>query len=134
MRMIQRKQRQQEALEEVKNLLNEADDEIELILVEGSRDENALRFLGYHGIVEVCAHIDQTEQDIAIKLSENVSRVLVLTDFDKKGKMKANRLSDLLEAEGVQVYRDTRRKIGKLMAILGIRTIESFDNIAENLS
>ncbi len=132
--MMQRKQRQLEALEEVKTLLKDVDDEIELILVEGSRDEDALRFLGYTGIVDVCTHIDQTEQDIAIKLAESVSRVLILTDFDEKGKMKANRLSDLLEAEGVHVLRDSRRKVGKLMRILGIRTIESFDNIAEDLS
>lgn len=134
MRMIQRKQRQIEALEEVKTLLRDANDEIEMILVEGTRDEDALRFLGYSGIVEVCSHIDQTEQDIAIKLAENVSNVLVLTDFDDKGKMKANRLSDLLEAESVRVYRDLRRKIGKLMGVLGIKTIESLDNIAKNAS
>jgi len=132
--MIQRKQRQIEALEEVKTLLRDANDEIEMILVEGTRDEDALRFLGYSGIVEVCSHIDQTEQDIAIKLAENVSNVLVLTDFDDKGKMKANRLSDLLEAESVRVYRDLRRKIGKLMGVLGIKTIESLDNIAKNAS
>ena len=130
--MIQRKQRRLEALEEMRNLLREADDEIRLILVEGTRDEEALRFLGYSGIIDVCAHFGRTEQDIANKLAENVSSILVLTDFDEKGRTKASRLSTLLEAEGVRVYRDMRRKIGKLMGVLGINTIESLDNIVED--
>jgi 5S rRNA maturation endonuclease (ribonuclease M5) len=129
--VITRRERQQEALEEIKNILRGGDAEVGIILVEGSRDADALRALGASIEVEVSSHVSQTEHDVAKGLADKTGSVLVLTDFDRKGRYQATRLSQLLEAEGVRVNRELRRKIGKLMGILGVKTVESLDNVAE---
>ena len=131
--MTFRRERQREALEEIKNILRSEDKEIGIILVEGSRDANALRILGATFEVEISSHVGQNEHDVADDLSEKTRSVLVLTDFDQKGIYQAARLSDLLEAEGVRVHRELRRKIGMLMGIIGIKTVESLDDVAEGL-
>lgn len=129
--MTSRRERQQEALEDIKSILRGEDGGTGIILVEGSRDEDALRILGASVEIEVSSHVDQTEHDVAKDLAEKTRSVLVLTDFDLKGRYQAARLSALLEAEGVRVHRELRRKIGKLMGILGVKTVESLDNVAE---
>lgn len=129
--MTSRRERQQEALEDIKSILRGEDGGTGIILVEGSRDEDALRILGASVEIEVSSHVGQTEHDVAKDLAEKTRSVLVLTDFDLKGRYQAARLSALLEAEGVRVHRELRRKIGKLMGILGVKTVESLDNVAE---
>ena len=129
--MVTRRERQHEAMEEVKNILRGGDAEAGIILVEGSRDADALRALGTSADIEVSSHVGQTEPDVAKGLADKTGSVLVLTDFDKKGRYQATRLSQLLEAEGVRVHRELRRKIGKLMGVLSVKTIESLDNVAE---
>lgn len=132
--MNTRRERQREALEDIKSILRGEDEEIGIILVEGPRDAEALRILGSSVRVEVSSRVGQTEPDVAKGLAEKSRSVLVLTDFDEEGRKLAARLSELLEAEGVRVRRELRRKMGRLMGILGVKTVESLDDAAEEVS
>jgi 5S rRNA maturation endonuclease (ribonuclease M5) len=130
--MTTRSERQREALDELKTILRGEEEPMRFILVEGARDVEALRFLGVNTPIDVCSHVGQAEHDIAAHISERTRSVLVLTDFDEKGVILAKRLTKLLEAEGVQVQVDLRRKIGRLMGVLGLKTVESIDNWITN--
>lgn len=132
--MNTRRERQREALEDIKSILRGEDGEIGIILVEGPRDAEALRILGSSVKVEVSSRVGQTEPDVANGLAEKSRSVLVLTDFDEEGRKLAARLSQLLESEGVRVRRELRRKMGRLMGILGVKTVESLDDAAEEVS
>jgi len=124
-----RGERQREALDELEATLRGEDEPIGFILVEGIRDVKALRFLGVIAPIDVCSHVGQAEYDIAASISVKTNSVLVLTDFDETGGAQAKRLTELLTAEGVQVQVGLRRKIGRLMGILGLKTVESIDNL-----
>ena len=127
--MTTRWERRSEALEELKSILTEKHQDVELVLVEGHRDVEAIKKLGAFMPVEVSSHIGKIEHDVATDLSHKTREILILTDFDEEGGSKAKRLSRLLEAEGVNVHRELRRKFGKLMGVLGVKTIESLDDI-----
>jgi 5S rRNA maturation endonuclease (ribonuclease M5) len=124
--MVTRRERQQEALEELKLMLGEAPG---IILVEGVRDVEAVKALSPQSTVEVFSHVGQTEHDVVDAIAAKTRSILVLTDFDEKGASIAKRLTQLLEAEGVRVDREARGKIARLMGILGVKTIEALDDI-----
>ena len=132
--MVTRRERQREALEELKAILILEHGDVRLVLVEGHRDVEAIKNLNASMPVEVSSHTGKTEHDIAVDLSRKARDILVLTDFDEEGRSKAKRLSQLLETEGVHVQRDLRWKIGKLMGVLGMNTIESLNNICDDSS
>ena len=131
--MTPRGERQREAFDYLKAILIGGDYGVEFILVEGTRDVEALRFLGVTTPIDVFSHVGQAEHDVAAHISAKTRSVLVLTDFDEKGVSLAKRLTGLLAAEGVQVQVELRRKIGQLMSILGLKTVESLDDwVAKN--
>ena len=51
--------RKRDALERLKLLLSEVERSVDLVLVEGPRDVEALRYLGYAGEVATCAKFVQ---------------------------------------------------------------------------
>ncbi len=126
--MTTRSERWREAFDELKVILTGGGYEVEFILVEGTRDVDALRFLGATVPIDVFSHVGQVEHDVAANLSAKTRSVLVLTDFDETGASLARRITELLVAEDVQVQIELRRKIECLMGILGLKTVESLDN------
>jgi len=126
-----RLQRQREAFDELKQILTSEDYGIDFILVEGTRDVDALRALGVTLPIDVYSHIRYMEHDIALYISKKTRYMLILTDFDDTGVKLAKRITALLTAEGVRVQADLRKKIGQLMGILCLRTIESLDDWME---
>ncbi len=127
--MPTRSERQSEALKELEAVLRGEDEPIEFILVEGTRDVQALRFLGVAAPIDVCSHVGRAEHDIAANISARTRNALVLTDFDETGRDQAKRITELLTAEGVRVQVELRRKIGRLMSVLDLKTVESIDNL-----
>ncbi len=127
--MPTRSERQTEALEELNAVLRGEDEPIEFILVEGTRDVEALRFLGVTAPIDVSSHVRKAVHAIADNISTKTRSVLVLTDFDEAGRAQAKRLTELLTAEGVHVQIDLRKKIGRLMGVLDLKTVESIDNL-----
>ena len=130
--MTTRTERKREARDELKAILSGEDYEVEFILVEGTRDVEALRFLGVTTPIDVFSHVGQVEHDIATHISERARSILILTDYDEKGVILAKRLTELLTAEGVLIQAELRKKIGHLMGILGLKTVESLDDWVAN--
>jgi 5S rRNA maturation endonuclease (ribonuclease M5) len=125
--MVTRRDRQAEAFEELKTLLHGKDEPLCFILVEGTRDVDALRRLSVTVPVDVFSHVGQLEHDIASHIAAETKTVLVLTDFDEKGMSLAKRITNLSSSEGVIVQIELRQKIGRLMGVLGLKTIESLN-------
>src|SRR5512137_95050 len=113
--MTTRTERQREAQDELKAILSGEDYEVEFILVEGTRDVKALRFLGVTTPIDVFSHVRQVEHDIVVHVSSRTRSILILTDYDEKGMILARRLTELLTAEGILVQVELRKKIGRLM-------------------
>jgi 5S rRNA maturation endonuclease (ribonuclease M5) len=129
--MTSREERRREAFEELKAILAGGDYGIEFILVEGVRDVEALRFIGVTAPIDVFSHVGQLEHDVASRIAARTRSALVLTDYDATGISLAKRITELLAAEGVSVQVDLRRKIGRLMGVLGLKTVESLDDWVE---
>jgi 5S rRNA maturation endonuclease (ribonuclease M5) len=132
--MTTRGERQREAFEELRAILTGGDYGVDFILVEGTRDVDALRFLGVTAPIDVFSHVGQAEHDVAASIAIRTRNALVLTDFDDTGISLAKRITELLAVEGVRVQIDLRRKIGKLMSVLGLKTVESLDDWEEKNS
>jgi len=122
-----------DALERLRLLLLDAEESVDLVLVEGPRDVEALRSLGYGGKVATCNRYCVNDAELAEAISSDSERVLVLTDFDREGGELNTRLSGLLEHMGVKVEKALRGEVARLMAALGIRVVEALDNVSESL-
>jgi len=98
-----------------------------LVIVEGKRDEKALQKLGLENIIPLNG---VSPADVAINLYNSgiKKEVVVLTDFDRKGRALALELGRILQAYKIRVN-------GKLRAQLrgfGKGKIEDFKH-AENI-
>jgi 5S rRNA maturation endonuclease (ribonuclease M5) len=122
-----------DALERLRLLLLDAEERVDLVLVEGSRDVEALRSLGYGGRVATCNRFCVNEAELAEAIAIESGRVLVLTDFDREGAELNTRLSELLEHMGVAVDKTLRGEVARLMAALEVHVVEALDNVSESL-
>ena len=130
---MRRDEERREALEELRRLLLEAERAGEVVVVEGMRDVEALRALGFGGEVVVYSKGGVPEADLVEGFAEGCSTILLLTDFDEEGRRLYRRLARHLEMRGVRVDRGLRRRVGRLMALLGVHAIEALDDVAEGL-
>ncbi|MBI4020427.1 MAG: hypothetical protein HY367_03780 [Candidatus Aenigmarchaeota archaeon] len=94
-------------------------------IVEGVRDERALKTLGINKIVRISGKplVTVVEQ---IACSGEPSKVVILTDFDRKGRAIAARLRALLELRRIPV--DMRLR--NMLMQYGKGRIEDFNGIA----
>jgi len=106
---------------------------VSAVVVEGPRDVEALRRVGYNGRVEVCTRFGVSDSDLTESLAREVDSVVLLTDFDEEGRRINRDLTRLLERKGVKVEAGLRRRLGRLMAALGIYTVEALDNAVSRL-
>jgi len=97
------------------------------------RDVDALRRLGFRGRVEVCSRVRVSDSDLVEGLARLGGVVVILTDFDEEGRWLNRRLSRLLERRGARVEKNLRRAVGRLMAVLGVYTVEALDDVGEGL-
>lgn len=122
-----------QALLELDLLFEEIEDSVEVVIVEGSRDLVALRRLGFNGRIETYSKVGISDGDMVENLATSYNNIILLTDFDREGRMLNDKLSHLLERRGVKVEKSLRRAMGRLMAVLGVYTIESLDNIENKI-
>ena len=125
--------RRRDALYELKEVLKEISPLVDLVLVEGQRDVQALKRLGYSGAIEVSNQVGVSDYDLLEIIAKRYDRVLVLTDFDREGISLNLHYSRILEREGVKVERGFRRAIGRLTAAIGVFEIEDLENALDNL-
>jgi len=122
-----------QALLDLIALLGELEGAVDAVVVEGARDVEALRRLGFRGRVETCSRVGVSDGDLVEGIARSSWAVVILTDFDEAGRGLDRRLSRLLERRGVRVERRLRRAVGRLMAALGVYAVEALDNVEESL-
>jgi 5S rRNA maturation endonuclease (ribonuclease M5) len=122
------------ALVKLIELLKALDREVDVVLVEGSRDVIALQRLGFRGRIKVCSRVGISNSDLVEDLARSASAVAIFTDFDAAGRRLNRRLTRLLELRGVRVEARLRRTLRRLMAVLGVYAVEALDNVAEELN
>ena len=116
--------------EELTALLGELAYLVSVVVVEGPRDVQALRNLGFRGRIEVCSRVSLSDADLVESLAGEGGPVLLLTDFDEEGSRMHRQLTRLLERRGVRLEPGLRRRFGRLMASYGTYAIEDIDNVA----
>jgi 5S rRNA maturation endonuclease (ribonuclease M5) len=96
------------------DFLSLANDGSAVVVVEGERDRRSLRRLGVSGHVTLL-HSGRGLSALTRALSKSGHRVIVLTDWDREGGHLAHRLLELLNAEGVHVDAEFRRRLAKTL-------------------
>jgi 5S rRNA maturation endonuclease (ribonuclease M5) len=124
----------QHSIEELGNILKELHYYVDVIIVEGMRDESSLMSFGCTTKIEILGQRGINDFDLTDKIANNNRRILILTDFDEEGLRMNRQFSSLFEIKGVKVEIGLRRKIGHLMSKIGVYTIEALDNIKNKIN
>lgn len=114
------RKRQEIDEEEIIEILGELEDR--LVLVEGKNDKKALKSLGLKNIIAINGRPLYEVAEIASKAKREI---VILTDFDKKGREIEKRLRSLLQTQGKH---PNSRLRGKVMS-LGKNKIEDLGNL-----
>lgn len=122
-----------EVLEEIRGLLNEAEDRVDVILVEGRHDERTLSRLGYRGKVIRISSFKKSLVELAEYISNKYEAALILTDFDRYGDALASRLTQILRENGVKVEEGLRAAFSRIMSRLHLATVEELYTMAPDL-
>jgi 5S rRNA maturation endonuclease (ribonuclease M5) len=84
------------------------------ILIEGKKDEEALRELGITGNIIKVSGSGLKLFEIAEIAAKTSSKVIILTDFDKKGNILAKKLSEDIQSLGSHPDLNIRKNIIKI--------------------
>jgi 5S rRNA maturation endonuclease (ribonuclease M5) len=119
-----------ESVEEIILELQALADTGAIIVVEGRRDVASLRSLGINGEIRLASQqplLEFTEQ-----LSKSGKKIIVLTDWDKRGGMMARKIIDDLQFYGIVPNTDIRSRIGILVR-KSIKDIESLNSYVSRM-
>ena len=119
-----------EQLEELILELQELADSGAIIVVEGKRDAESLRFLGIKGEIRLSSQ--QPLLEFTELLSKGGKEIVLLTDWDKKGGMAAHKIIQHLLAYGIMPNTRIRAKI-RTLTKKRIKDIESLNNYINKL-
>lgn len=118
-----------QALERLTRLLGELETLVDVVIVEGPRDLEALRQLGFRGVISIFSQVGVPNADFIDATSREHGSVAILTDFDEEGRKIDLALSEGFERRGLRVEKELRYEMGRIMAALRVYAIESLDNI-----
>lgn len=123
--------RDYETYAELESVIEELNESVDAIIVEGARDKLGLRELGVTKAILMCS----AKPDTAFidDLRSKYKRVAILTDFDRAGKRFNKRLTARLEREGIKVENTFRSKIGRILGLRGMKDIESVNALKKRL-
>jgi 5S rRNA maturation endonuclease (ribonuclease M5) len=119
-----------EALEELISALKDASDRGAVIIVEGMRDEKALRALGIEGPVIMASR--RPALDLAERAARSYSEVVILTDWDEKGDEIACNLKRHLRSAGARLDVDIRGRL-RCLVKKEIKDVESLSRYVEKM-
>ena len=116
--MLNRLREKEEKIQQVLEDLREQSKNGIPILVEGKKDVEALRALGVEGNIITVKTGGKSFLDVVSELEQaKVSEVVLMLDFDRRGKQGTNRLRKNFEHSGVKVnlefWRALLRLVGK---------------------
>ncbi len=120
-----------ETYEELERVIQEMEDFVDAIIVEGIRDKDALEELGITKEIVLCSSRPDTE--FVDYLSSRHKKVTILTDYDRAGKEFNKKLSIRLEHAGIKVANQYRGRIGKILGLRGMRCIESVNSLKKRI-
>ncbi|RLE72704.1 MAG: hypothetical protein DRJ37_02270 [Thermoprotei archaeon] len=123
-----------EIVEEIRRIVEDMNERIDLVIVEGVHDEIVLRNLGYRGEIlkfssfrGVLSISDFLEKRFQGKI------VLILTDYDRRGEMINKSLKEALETSRVKVEENLRREFGILLSKYSMKSIEEAQGFINSL-
>jgi 5S rRNA maturation endonuclease (ribonuclease M5) len=102
-----------DALEEVLSSLMDASSQGAAVIVEGRRDELALRSLGLRGPMIMASR--RPALDLAEDAARRFQKIVMLTDWDAKGDEMARNIDMHLRSVGVRADLDIRNRLKKLV-------------------
>lgn len=107
------------------------DNEDDVIIVEGVRDERALRELGLQGRI-VLLNRGSSLVERSAEIAADHRRVIVLLDWDRTGGRLARRLQETLALHGVRCDTAHRRALA-LLATKEVTTVEELPGFLQRL-
>lgn len=101
-------------------------------IVEGRRDEFALRKLGFEGKIIALKTLNRSLDSIVESISSE-EQIIILTDFDNEGEELATRLYNALKSRNVRINLEVRKK---LLLLLGgvIKGLEELEPLISKIS
>lgn len=105
-------------------------DEGAIIVVEGRKDAESLRFLGIKGEIRLASQLPLLE--LTELLSMSGKKIVLLTDWDKKGGMVARKIIKFLLGYGIMPNTDIRSRI-RVLVKKRIKDVESLNNYVNKL-
>lgn len=119
-----------EALEEQIAALLDASGQGAVIIVEGMRDEKALRSLGIKGPVIMASR--RPALDLAEDVARNHKDIIILTDWDEKGDEMALKIEQHLRSVGSRADLEIRSHLKRLVK-KEIKDVESLGFYVERM-
>ena len=127
--MNRSKTRRKNAIHELVQLMQELPRLVDVVVVEGFRDIQSLRSLGYRGSIEVINRSGVNDFDLVDDLVSKYRRILLLLDFDEEGLRLNRHFNQILERKGAKVEYGLRQEFARWMSATGAYAIEDIDNI-----
>ena len=103
-----------ELLQELRDLVSEMSYSVDAVIVEGRRDVEALRMLGFSKPIYTCSGTSMPRGELCSTVAKSCSRVAILTDMDEEGEGLFSEFRRMLTEMGVKVedfYRWRFRRI-----------------------
>lgn len=125
---------EEEKLFYIKKIIREMNKELDAIIVEGKRDEDAFLSLGFEKKIIKCSSkdLEEIEKDIKRLKKENSKiKIAILTDFDEKGRNLNKKIKAYLQSKGFIIENFYRNKIKEIA--FDIREIEDLRKRFVNL-
>ena len=123
-----------EKIEQTINAIIEQSEKGKLIVVEGQKDEQTLRDLGITGPVLTLKTGGKSFLDATMQIEElKVEEVILLLDFDRRGKEATKRLQHDLERSKIKANMRLWRQLHGLVG-REVQCIESLDNYLRTLN
>ena len=118
--MSTRLKEKEEKIEQIITKLTEESAKGKPIIVEGKKDEQTLRILGINGIIVTVKTGGKSFLEAAAEIEKLGAReVILLLDFDRRGKEGTLRLQRILERSKIKInvlfWRDLRALVGREM-------------------
>jgi len=115
---------------ELYRLIERFNVEIDTIIVEGIRDEDALRRIGYEGcILRLSRTRGVLGLSLVIRKEHRHEKILILTDFDRRGEELYRKIKNELESVNVKIDEKLRIELKKILEKYSLKTIESIKSL-----
>ena len=131
--LVIQEEKRRAAWNELMILLEDIEDSVDVVIVEGQRDAEALRSLGLVKPIFRDSSPGRLQADLVEEIAKSFTRVVILTDFDEKGRDLNRKLAATLEQRGLRVNETYRLKAGRLLGTLKVSTIESLSKLKKEL-